>query len=97
MVDLCNAVSLAFSLPVAIFDIEVTESFIEERYGLGNEEYLDFSGETERFVEDEVVFVKHSFLLSNVTISFNPGFAAVLLSRNKEILIVIHDPLHFVF
>jgi DNA/RNA-binding domain of Phe-tRNA-synthetase-like protein len=56
LVDLCNAVSLAFALPVAVFDLDRIEQWIEVRYANGDETYLAFSGEIERPDRGEVIF-----------------------------------------
>lgn len=56
LVDICNAVSLAFALPVAVFDFAHVDSFIEVRHATGNEEYLAFSGQIEHPAPDEVIF-----------------------------------------
>src|SRR5690242_7612434 len=47
LVDLCNAVSLAFALPIAVFDRDKIARYLEVRYATGVEEYLAFSGEIE--------------------------------------------------
>ena len=56
LVDFCNAVSLAFALPVAVFDLAKVEGYLEVRYAKGTEEYLAFSGETETPQAGEVIF-----------------------------------------
>ena len=56
LVDLCNAVSLAFAMPVAVFDIDRVDSFIEVRYATGHEEYQAFSGDIEHPDPNEVIF-----------------------------------------
>jgi DNA/RNA-binding domain of Phe-tRNA-synthetase-like protein len=56
LVDLCNAVSLAFALPVAVFDLAKVEEFLEVRHAKGTEQYLAFSGEIETPSPDEVIF-----------------------------------------
>ena len=38
LVDLCNAVSLAFALPVAVFDLAGVDSRLEVRHAVGGEE-----------------------------------------------------------
>src|SRR5262245_59483913 len=45
LIDLCNAVSLAFALPIAVFDRAKVEGSLEVRYSTGSERYLTFSGE----------------------------------------------------
>jgi len=56
LVDLCNAVSLAFALPVAVFDLDEVAGFIEVRHASGTERYLAFSGEVEAPAPGEVIF-----------------------------------------
>ena len=56
LVDLCNAISLAYAIPVAVFDVSRITGGIEVRYADGDEEYLTFSGETEHPATHEVIF-----------------------------------------
>jgi DNA/RNA-binding domain of Phe-tRNA-synthetase-like protein len=56
LVDLCNAVSLAFAIPVAAFDVSKIAEFAEVRYAAGIERYLAFSRETETPKIGEVIF-----------------------------------------
>ncbi|HXV56968.1 MAG TPA: phenylalanine--tRNA ligase beta subunit-related protein [Gaiellaceae bacterium] len=56
LVDLCNAVSAAFAVPVAVFDLARISEFLEVRYATGEEAYEAFSGETESPRPGEVVF-----------------------------------------
>jgi DNA/RNA-binding domain of Phe-tRNA-synthetase-like protein len=56
LVDLCNAVSLAFAIPVAAFDVSGINGYLEVRYAAGDEDYLTFSGEVEHPGPHEVIF-----------------------------------------
>ena len=56
LVDLCNAVSLAFAIPVAVLDAAEIAWPLEVRYAVGNEDYLTFGGETEHPAPGEVIF-----------------------------------------
>jgi len=56
LVDLCNAVSAAFAIPVAVFDVRRVTGDLEVRYAVGDEDYLTFSGETEHPGPREVIF-----------------------------------------
>jgi DNA/RNA-binding domain of Phe-tRNA-synthetase-like protein len=56
LVDLCNAVSLAYALPVAVFDLDGVDGYLEVRRATGTEEYLAFSGEIEAPEPGEVIF-----------------------------------------
>ncbi|MDZ4720657.1 MAG: phenylalanine--tRNA ligase beta subunit-related protein [Roseiflexaceae bacterium] len=57
LVDLCNAVSLAYALPVAVIDLDQVVDFIEVGYADGSEISQAFSGETEHPEPGEVIFV----------------------------------------
>jgi DNA/RNA-binding domain of Phe-tRNA-synthetase-like protein len=56
LVDVCNAVSVAFATPVAVFDVAKITGHVEVRYADGDEDYLAFSGETEHPGPREVIF-----------------------------------------
>ena len=56
LVDVCNAISLAFAVPVAVFDVSRIADHLEVRRAVGDETYLSFSGEVERPEPREVIF-----------------------------------------
>jgi len=56
LIDLCNAVSVAYAIPVAVFDVAMIAGWLEVRYAAGDEEYLTFSGEVEHPAASEVIF-----------------------------------------
>jgi DNA/RNA-binding domain of Phe-tRNA-synthetase-like protein len=56
LVDLCNAVSLAFAIPVAAFDAAAVAWPLEVRHAAGDEDYLTFGGDTEHPAPGEVIF-----------------------------------------
>jgi DNA/RNA-binding domain of Phe-tRNA-synthetase-like protein len=56
LIDLCNAISLAFAIPVAVFDVAKIAGFLEVRYAAGDEFHLTFSGESENPKAGEVIF-----------------------------------------
>jgi DNA/RNA-binding domain of Phe-tRNA-synthetase-like protein len=56
LVDLCNAVSVAYAIPVAVFDLDRVDGNLEVRYAMGTEVYRTFSGETEHPAPGEVIF-----------------------------------------
>ncbi|MFF4614329.1 B3/B4 domain-containing protein [Nonomuraea jabiensis] len=56
LIDLCNAVSIAYAIPVAVFDVSKISQYVEVRYAAGDETYLTFSGETEQPPPGEVIF-----------------------------------------
>jgi len=56
LVDLCNAVSMAFAIPVAVLDTAEIAWPLEVRYATGSEDYLTFGGDTEHPAAGEVIF-----------------------------------------
>ena len=56
LVDLCNAVSLAYAIPVAVLDVAKVIGPLEVRYATGDETYLTFAGEIEHPAPGEVIF-----------------------------------------
>jgi DNA/RNA-binding domain of Phe-tRNA-synthetase-like protein len=56
LVDLCNAASLAFAIPVAVFDVSKITGQLDVRYAAGDEDYLTFSGQLEHPAPHEVIF-----------------------------------------
>ncbi|GIH99768.1 hypothetical protein Pta02_17770 [Planobispora takensis] len=56
LIDLCNAISLAYAIPVAVFDVDRVDGGLEVRHAAGDESYLTFSGETENPEPGEVIF-----------------------------------------
>jgi DNA/RNA-binding domain of Phe-tRNA-synthetase-like protein len=56
LVDVCNAVSLAFAIPVAAFDVSKITGSLHVRYAAGDENYLTFSGQVEHPRPHEVIF-----------------------------------------
>jgi DNA/RNA-binding domain of Phe-tRNA-synthetase-like protein len=56
LIDLCNALSLASAIPIAVFDVAKIADHLEVRYAAGDETYLTFSGETEHPQLREVIF-----------------------------------------
>ncbi|WP_047456192.1 B3/4 domain-containing protein [Rhizobium rhizogenes] len=56
LVDLCNAISIAFAIPIAVFDLAKISGDLEVRHATGRETYLTFSGETEHPEPREVIF-----------------------------------------
>ena len=56
LVELCNAVSVAFAVPIAVIDVAKVCEHIEVRYAAGDEQYFAFSGESEHPEPGEVIF-----------------------------------------
>jgi DNA/RNA-binding domain of Phe-tRNA-synthetase-like protein len=88
LVDLCNAASVAFAVPIAAFDVQRISGYMEVRYAKGDETYLSFTGETEHPQPGEVIFCDgagraHARRWSNRQSAFS-----AVNSTTNEILIV---------
>jgi DNA/RNA-binding domain of Phe-tRNA-synthetase-like protein len=56
VVDLCNAISLAFATPIAVLDVTEIAGDLEVRYADGGETYQTFAGDLEHPGPGEVIF-----------------------------------------
>lgn len=56
LVDACNAASLAFAIPIAVFDLSQVAGALQVRPATGGERYLSFAGEEEQPGVGEVIF-----------------------------------------
>ncbi|MEU8410364.1 phenylalanine--tRNA ligase beta subunit-related protein [Micromonospora sp. NPDC048842] len=57
LVDLCNAISAAYAIPVAALDLDRVDGDLVVRPAHGDEAYLSFAGDTEHPEPGEVTFV----------------------------------------
>ncbi len=60
VVDICNATSVAYAVPVAAFDLERIVGSLTVRPATGNETYLTFGGDTEQPEAGEIIFADDS-------------------------------------
>ena len=56
LVDLCNAVSLAYAVPIAVFDLDQVTGDLTVTHAAGTETYMSFGGTTETPEPGEVIF-----------------------------------------
>ncbi len=56
LIDLCNAVSTAFAIPIAVFDLDHVQGNLQVRPATGTERHVAFGGEVEQPEPGEVVF-----------------------------------------
>ncbi|WJV44335.1 B3/B4 domain-containing protein [Streptomyces flavofungini] len=56
LIDLCNAASLAYGIPVGVFDVPLISGDLEVRYADGDEVYETFAGTEEHPDPREVIF-----------------------------------------
>lgn len=56
LVDLCNAVSLAYAIPIAVFDLDQVTGDLTVTHAAGTETYQSFGGTLETPEPGEVIF-----------------------------------------
>ncbi len=56
LIDLCNAISLSYAIPMAVIDTAKVAGGLDVRHATGAETYLTFGGETENPGPGEVIF-----------------------------------------
>lgn len=94
LVDLCNAASLAYALPVAVFDLEKVERFIEVRPASGTEQYLSFQEEIERPEPGEIIFADAAAHAHARRWTFRQSRRSVVDASTEKVIIVsegVHD------
>lgn len=88
LVDLYNAVSLAYALPVAAYDLDYVDDFIEVRYASGDEEYLAFNDKIEQPAEGEVIFVDGGNHVHARRWTFRQSKRSVIRPETKRVLLI---------
>lgn len=93
LVDLCNAVSMAYAIPVAALDLDRVDGGLEVRYADGTETYQTFAGDDEHPDPGEVSFVddagrSHARRWTNR----QSGYSAV--RENTTNVLIVAEALH---
>jgi DNA/RNA-binding domain of Phe-tRNA-synthetase-like protein len=88
LVDLCNAVSLAYALPVAVLDLAEVHGHLEVRHAQGDEQYLDFSGAIESPDRGEVIFADAANHAHARRWTYRQSRRSTVTSGTRQVLIV---------
>ncbi|HYF17358.1 MAG TPA: phenylalanine--tRNA ligase beta subunit-related protein [Ramlibacter sp.] len=88
LIDLCNAVSVAFAIPVAALDVSRIDWPLQVRPAAGTEHYLAFSGETEHPEPGEVSFVDANGQAHARRWTHRQSGHSAVRSETREVLIV---------
>lgn len=88
LVDLCNAVSLAHALPVAVIDLDQVAGDIVVRYADGDEQAVAFSGEAERPDPGEVIFADSARMVHARRWTFRQSKHSTVSAQTRRALIV---------
>jgi DNA/RNA-binding domain of Phe-tRNA-synthetase-like protein len=88
LVDVGNAISLAFALPVAILDLAGVAGHLEVRHAAGGEEHLGFGGEVERVEPGEVIFADAANHAHARRWTFRQSRRSTVSADTRDVLIV---------
>jgi DNA/RNA-binding domain of Phe-tRNA-synthetase-like protein len=88
LVDFCNALSLAFALPIAVFDLDQVKDYLEVRKAEGDETYLAFSEEIETPPAGEVIFADAARQVHARRWTFRQSRRSAVSPDTKRVLIV---------
>lgn len=88
LVDLCNAVSLAWALPVAVIDLDQIAGDLEVRRATGEERYDAFGGEIEHPEPGEVIFADDTGEAHARRWTFRQSRRSTVTPASKRVLIV---------
>ena len=94
LVDVCNAISLAFAIPVAAFDVSAISGNLQVRYAIGDEDYLTFSGQLEHPGPGEVIFADQARQVhARRWTNRQSGLSAVQASTSAALIVAeaMHD------
>lgn len=88
LVDLCNAISLAFALPIAVFDLDHVDGYLEVRHAQGVEKYLSFDEEIETPPPGEVIFADAANHVHARRWTFRQSRRSTIRPETSRVLIV---------
>jgi DNA/RNA-binding domain of Phe-tRNA-synthetase-like protein len=97
LVDICNALSLAYATPIAVYDASKITGGITVKHSDGNQKYLDFSGLLETPDKDEVIFADEDNHAHSRRWCYRQSKKSVFMPESTKALIVIeahHDTAH---
>ena len=89
LVDLCNAVSAAFAIPIAAIDLERIAGNLQVRPATGTETYETFAGDIEHPEMGEVIFADDSHRAhARRWVNRQSGYSAVTSSSLSALVVV---------
>jgi DNA/RNA-binding domain of Phe-tRNA-synthetase-like protein len=88
LIDLCNAVSIAFAIPIGVLDVQRIAGGIEVRTARGDEVYDAFSGETERPDAGETIFADEGGRAHARRWTHRQSAHSAVGAQTREILVV---------
>jgi DNA/RNA-binding domain of Phe-tRNA-synthetase-like protein len=93
LVDLCNAASILYAIPIAVFDVSKISGYLEVRRAGGDEIYTPFSGPDEVPEVGEVVFAdENNRAHARRWTNRQSGYSAV--SPSTSTALIVAEALH---
>lgn len=93
LVDICNAVSVAFAVPIGVFDIGKIEGGLIVRPARGDERYDTFAGTVETPEVGEIIFADEAGIAHARRWTSRQSAASAVGPKTSEALIVV-EALH---
>ena len=94
LVDLCNAVSAAHAIPIAVIDLDRIEGDLQVRLATGSESYVTFSGDIEHPAAGEIVYADDAgYAHSRRWVTRQSGRSAIRPSTTRVLIVAeaMHD------
>lgn len=94
LVDLCNAVSAAHAIPIAVLDLDRVEGDLSVTLATGSETYVTFSGDTEHPAAGEIVYADDArYAHSRRWVNRQSGRSAIRPSTTRVLIVAeaMHD------
>ncbi|MGD9081792.1 MAG: phenylalanine--tRNA ligase beta subunit-related protein [Desulfobacterales bacterium] len=88
LVDYCNALSLAFAIPVAAFDLDRVAEYIEVRHARGTEQHQAFGGKMEHPSPDEVILCDALDHAHGRRWTFRQSWQSIVTPETKKVLVL---------
>ncbi|MET8086071.1 phenylalanine--tRNA ligase beta subunit-related protein [Micromonospora sp. NPDC005237] len=93
LVDLCNAVSAAYAIPIAVLDLDRVDGDLVVRPAHGDEEYLSFASDTEHPEPGEVTYADASGRAhARRWVNRQSGYSAVRAGTSS--VLIVAEALH---
>jgi DNA/RNA-binding domain of Phe-tRNA-synthetase-like protein len=94
LVDLCNAVSAAYAIPIAVVDLDRIDGDLTVRPAAGDETYVTFSGDLEHPATGEIIYADDAgHAHSRRWVTRQSGRSAIRPSTRRALIVAeaMHD------
>jgi DNA/RNA-binding domain of Phe-tRNA-synthetase-like protein len=88
LVDLCNALSLAFAVPIAVFDLAGVSGDLKVRHARGDEQHLAFNDEVETPEPGEIIYADSADHAHARRWTFRQSRRSTVSADTRRVLIV---------